>query len=192
MWPLELMATPTASAMIISLGILKKSRTSWNLSSGAFGLSGALAASCAESARQQERQTASRRGFILVDLRNVGNRHISVAQASGASERATLRKEASPVVIANGLRYLLFHNSIQKPDFLSAIDHTVANFRRLQACTTCSRMQSEFLNPPVGNLAGVNLVVGAAIKFVDGHEFLELLAALAELSENLAVELHFV
>ena len=36
MWPFELIATPTASAMIMSLGILKKSGTTWNLISGAF------------------------------------------------------------------------------------------------------------------------------------------------------------
>ena len=50
----------------------------------------------------------------------------------------------------------------------------------------------EFLHAPVGNFSGVNFIVGPAIEFMDGHEFLQLLAALAEFSDDAAVKLHLV
>src|SRR5581483_325644 len=57
---------------------------------------------------------------------------------------------------------------------------------------TGGRVQHQFLDAPVGDLAYVQLVVFAAIHFMDGAEFLELLAAGAEFAEEGAIEFHLI
>src|SRR5579864_1597076 len=66
MWPFELMATPTASAMIMSRGIFRKSWTTWKVSSGAFGTSAGLGASCAYRDTPNRRATESIEYFIAL------------------------------------------------------------------------------------------------------------------------------
>src|SRR4029077_1350388 len=55
-----------------------------------------------------------------------------------------------------------------------------------------SRMEGELLNSPIGDLAGINFVIGPAVEFVHGHEFLHLLAAFAEFALDASVQLHLV
>src|ERR1700680_4281532 len=59
MWPFELMATPTASAIIMSLGIFRKSSTTRK------GISGALGTSCAERDVPNRNTTKSAKYFMV-------------------------------------------------------------------------------------------------------------------------------
>src|ERR1700730_6635648 len=55
-----------------------------------------------------------------------------------------------------------------------------------------ARVQRELLHAPVRNFTDVELIFVPAVDFVDRSEFLQLLAGLAELAEDLAIELHLV
>src|SRR5215469_5080600 len=134
------MATPTASAMIMSPGILKKSRTTWNLSSGALEVSGALGASCAESVRQREKQQASRRGFILFPF--VRDRPDVVIPRAGFAEESAV--------------------SLGAQDSRSLTPVRQKRATGFGMTSKQLRVQRQFLHAPVGNFAGVDFVVGAA------------------------------
>ena len=53
-------------------------------------------------------------------------------------------------------------------------------------------MKRELLHAPIGDFADVQLIIGAAVHFVHGHELLQLLAAAPEFPEYLAIQLHLV
>src|SRR6266853_177568 len=68
MCPFELIATPTASAMIMSVGILKKSGTMWKVSSGAFGGFCASGMSCAQAGSAASNNPSNRTRFMASPL----------------------------------------------------------------------------------------------------------------------------